>query len=253
MRNERSIGSGAARAARARTSPSSIVVLLAIAVAFGAVPPAAGQARPSLFVFVLTEVKARTLEQMLETELPAVDVTVYSRYGDFRKDLAASPPDAILAPSAVLEAEGLPAVVQGMVGTKATESYVLVTVGSTDPAAADLTVGSVDMLGRRNMPGVVGRLLGRATPPRIVTVTKLEDLLPLLQFGSAGAVLLPTRALAQLEQRTKLALRPHALAGEVGLPGVASRSSQGRTIAGRVKNLRAATNETLGVRRWQDR
>jgi hypothetical protein len=63
-----------------------------------------------------------------------------------------------------------------------TERYALISVGQPVDPASVTSVGAVDILGRQGMKEFVATLLG--VSPRIECVTKVEDLLPLLQLAS---------------------------------------------------------------------
>ena len=222
------------------------VLLLTTMVAFS-------QERPRLIVYLHTEVKSRALEVVLTRQMPGIEVTVCGRYRDFTRELSKSH-DAALALEPVLQANALTGDLRGIRGGRDTEPYVLLSSEGTIDAARfpSLVLGAVDVLGREGTTELVKSLLGLETAPEIKFVIKSEDLLPLLQFQSANAVLLPEREAVRTKTLTKLDLQITPLGTRVGLPAVAFRSDAGRQlIRPLVLGLDSATNGKLGVDSWR--
>src|SRR6185295_10518317 len=122
-----------------------------------------------------------------------------------RERLQSSPPDAAIAPAPVLEAFGQAVKLQGTLRGQPTEPYILLSAQTLSlESLASKTIGSVDLVGRSDLPGFVGSVLHLPNSPRIQRVTKVEDLLQLLRFGKADAVLLPERLVAGLKAKTKM-------------------------------------------------
>ena len=112
----------------------------------------------------------------------------------------------------------------------------------------------VDLLGRTGTQQLVSKLLSNPSV-ELRRVTKLEDLLPLLQFSAAGAVLVPGSAAKSFSERSRLRLRVHTLAdARVGLPALGVLRAEQRTFVLRqVQALDADTLRMLGVERWRAR
>ncbi|MFZ5895073.1 MAG: hypothetical protein ACOY0T_28695 [Myxococcota bacterium] len=185
--------------------------------------------------------------------MPLVDVIVCSRHRDFVREVERGF-DAALALQVVLEAQGLPVDVKGYRGGSDTEPYVLLSVGSSPDKSqfSKLVVGAVDLLGRERTGRLIATLLGLSTPPDLKYVTKSEDLLPLLQFGSANAVVLSEQEAQHLKALSKLDLRVLPLATRLGLPALSLRSEAGRRIVRTaVEGLDADTKRRLGVDTWR--
>src|SRR5262245_52848719 len=154
------------------------------------VESARADTKPKLLVFVPTDIQSLALQKMLAEALPGTDVVAFGRFRDFENGLAQKP-DAALTLTPVLKAKGLASSVVGSNNGSNVEPYVLVSAGKSVEANKVTSVGAVDILGRQGMKDLVTELLG--TTPNIERVTKVEDLLALLQFGSVDAVLLPER------------------------------------------------------------
>ncbi len=214
---------------------------------------ASSQQRPRLVVYLLTSVKPHALEAALSRQMPAVDVTVCSRYRDFVA-LLATQPDATLALEPVLVEHGQARDVRGLRAGQDSEPYVLLAVGANiDPSQfGRISVGTVDLLGRERTGKLVARLLGLANPPQVKYVIKTEDLLPLLQFRFADAALLPEAEAARIKSVSKLDLRVTPLSVRVGLPAASFRSEAGRLlIRPALFRLDAESNRKLGVDAWR--
>lgn len=224
--------------------------LLAMALAVSA--PLAASGTPRLYVFATADMRAQAFEKHLEAQLPGVDVTVFSRIHEFETALA-DRPEAAIAQRPVLEALGLRPELQGHAGDRATERYVLMSVNTpVSPAElAGKTLGVVDILGRKRMESFVGGIL--ATPsPKLKYVTHERDLLPLLQFNAAAAVVLSEAWAKRLREKSEMNLRTTSLNNEVGLPAVVFTSPQGKAaLEGKIRSANRAFNESLGVTQWR--
>jgi hypothetical protein len=218
-------------------------------------PLRAQVSRPSVYVYLHTETKSSSLEKTLRQQLPGLEVTVFGRFRDFEEAIARHKPDAVLALQPMLATLSLPPALQGTRGDRDWEPYVLLSEeGAPDGGPAARVVGVVDLLGRTGTQQLVIKLLGNATV-ELRRVTKLEDLLPLLQFSAAQAVLVPGSAAKSISERSRLRLRVHNLPeARVGLPALGLWSADKRAlILEQVQGLDASTLRMLGVDRWRAR
>lgn len=226
---------------------------LALCLALLVSVPVSSQLRPRLVVYLHTNIRARALEAALQNQMPAIDIVVCSRHRDFERELAQGF-DAALAQQPVLKAHNLGIDMRGTRGGDEKEAYVLLSIGTTVDKAdfARITVGAVDLLGREKTAAFVANLLGTKSPPEIKFVIKSEDLLPLLQFGTARAVLVSEREATHIKGLSKLDLRQTPLAERVGLAAISLRSDAGkRNIRAGIEGLDAETRRKLGVDAWR--
>jgi hypothetical protein len=200
-----------------------------------------------LLVFLHVSSKQRALQSALSDALPGVTVTAVGRIGDFDRALKDGT-DAVLALPVVLNAKGLIVQVQGVRGGATDETYSLVGADSAPSPGAVKSVGAVDILGRDGTNSFVQGLLG--SQPKVERVTKIEDLLPLLQVQTVEAILCPTRLVGELKSVTKLTLAQTDLAKRVGLPALASFGGPGADVASAVKQSTAAA-KAVGVESWK--
>lgn len=196
--------------------------------------------------------RAQAFEKQLEAQLPGVDVTVFSRIHEFETALA-DRPDGAIAQRPVLEALGLRPELQGHAGERSTERYVIMSanVPVSPGELAGKTLGVVDILGRKRMEGFVSGVLGTPSP-KLKYVTHERDLLPLLQFNAAAAVVISESWAKRLREKSEMNLRTTSLSNEVGLPAVVFASAQGKAaLDGKIRSAGRGFNDALGVTQWR--
>ena len=204
-------------------------------------------AAPQLLVFLHTAVKQRALQDALSSSLPGVSVTTVGRVADFERMLAEGP-DAVLTLPVVVRSKGLSVTLAGHRGGAASEKYVLVGADTAPVPSQVSSVGALDILGRAGTTTFVEGLLG--AQPKIVRVTKVEDLLPLLQMRRADGIVLPARLQAALASASRLKLAERELAGNVGLPAVAAVAGSGAAVVAAMRSLPVSTSRLVGVDSW---
>jgi len=223
--------------------------LASAAVAVAGLPTGADAAQLSLYVFLHSRLEARALGRLFEAALPGVDVWVLTRSRDFG-GVRTRNPDAVVALAPVLLANGFTPVLQGYKGGQPSESYVLLSTRAVT-ASSVTSVGAVDVLGRREMADFVSSLLG-GNQPQVAPVTKLADLLALLQLGAVDAVLLPARQANALISRTRLSLTVTRLESKgVGLPAFCPSTAGGQRMRGQFANLPVSLLQEIGVDSWR--
>jgi hypothetical protein len=208
----------------------------------------AGAARGRLLVFVQTTVKQRALQAIIQSALSELTVTAVGRIADFDRALEEAP-DAVLTLPIVLAARGMSPQVRGYRNGAPDEPYALVAVDALPNPASVNTVGAVDLLGRDGTNGFVRALLGNSV--KVERVTKVEDLLPLLQMQRADAVLIPSRLYSDLASTSSLHLVQHELPARVGLPAITGLGAGGIQAVDRVSKLAGEAARTLGTDSWR--
>lgn len=201
-----------------------------------------------LLVFLHVAVKQRALQTELEGALPHIAVTAVGRVGDFDRAIKDGQ-DAVLTLPLVLAAHGLALALRGLRGGSPDEKYALVGADAPPDPARVAAVGVLDMLGREGMNTFVHGLLGGT--PKVERVTKVEDLLPLLQMQRVQAVLLPARLFPEVKAASRMNLARNDLPAGVGLPALAVVGSGGPEVLAAVKKMPAAAARTLGVDQWR--
>ncbi len=214
--------------------------------------PTAGGATPRLVVFWPGRASS-TLERSMRTEMSGVDVRVVTRTGDFKRALS-SPTDAVMASPYVLRSNGLAPAMSAKSTSSGRYLAVALTRAPVKARIASQTVGVVDELGRNAMPAFVQKLLGSDKAPPLRRVTKVEDLLPLLQFEIAKTVLVRERDFAILEGRTQQKLYTLPLSASASPLAVAFADGGRRSVVERaVRGMGNQSKQSLGVDTWVTR
>ena len=229
--------------------------VVALAPVLGVSALAQAQRAPTLYVFVQSEVKAAPLERALTAKLGGLAITVFGKHRDLEQALSAAPPDALLAAEAVLTKQRIAPAIEGLRSDKSWEPYVLLFLENVTPDSLDgKTVGVVDMLGRDDMQTLVETVLG-SKRIKIKRVSKLEDLLSLLLFSAADAVLAGASAAQLIQQRSRLPLKAKEIMGSrLGLPAVGILNQHAReNVTRAVLSMDSTLNRMLGIERWRAR
>jgi len=213
----------------------------------------AQEGRPTLYVFLQLDVKPNVLEQSLQRQLPGLAVTVFGRFKDFQDGVTTKRPDAILAIPPLLDLDHTKPTLQGAKAGRDWEPYVLVLASNTQ-SLSGRTVGVVDLLGRDGTQAFATSLL-KTPDVKVKRVAKIEDLLPLLEFSAADAILMPSAMVKRLTERTRLPLAVRDLPGaHVGLPAAAVLKPAARDIVVRsLLGLESETKNMLGIDNWSSR
>ncbi|WP_437969261.1 hypothetical protein WMF04_08170 [Sorangium sp. So ce260] len=242
------------RAVLPRRAPAVLLaatLLLGICLLLLSPPTTAGPAT-TLYVYAVTPLRARALEQKIEESMPGVDVTVFGKLSDFKMALETSPPSAALSPRPVLASLNRHPDLQGLKAGSDAEQYLLVSTKSlTRDMLSSLRYGMVDLVERKALPNFVAGLLGVNGAPEVQRVTKIEDLLQLLQFQTADAVLLPERFRSDFESKSKMRFTMLSLStAKVGLVAVTFMSER-QFVEGAIRKLPKHVLADLGVDEWR--
>jgi len=193
-------------------------------------------------------VKQRAFQSLLGAGLPGVVTTAVGRAGDFERALQDSP-DAVLSLPVVLGANKLTPALRGFSRGSSEERYALVGAGSAPETSKVASVGALDLLGRDGTNRFVRRLVNQQA--RVERVTKIEDLLPLLQIQRVDAVLLPARLVAELRAASRLPLVERELELTVALPAVANTGPGGAALLAAISKMPRDVSKLLGVEEWR--
>jgi hypothetical protein len=214
--------------------------------------PAARADAGRVYVFAVLDLRPHVLEKMLEEQMPGVDVTVFGRVGDFSRALVEAPPDAALALSPVLTSFGLHPDLQGTLGGSPLEEYVVVSEEELQQGQlGSLAIGCIDLVGRKKLPAFVASVLGLSNEPEVMRVTKVEDLLQLLQFQRVRAILVAQRFLPELQARTKMQFNVLRLPSAKVLRMAMAFPGNRAAVEGLLRGLSRDVIERWGVDAWQ--
>ncbi len=208
----------------------------------------------TLYVFYPTTLSSKAMQTEIKNICPGIDITVFGRYRDFSVRVKEAPPDAILTKTQVVETiENFSVKLNGSRKGSAEEPYVFLSVDQKidTGSIADITVGVLDILGRKGMTELVGKFF--SPPPKIKRVTKMEDLLSLLTFDAAKAILIPEHYVAHFKKISQLnfAITP-AKEMKTGIVALAVKNggSADATVTA-IKGMDSAGTSLLEVDNWQ--
>jgi len=228
---------------------------LAVGIAFGGKERSAMAEEPiRLYAFLPALERTRAIEEALRRALPAIAITVFGRFADFAAAVAAEKPEGALSPSDTLRALGIGPSLLGVASGSPAEPYVMLTKspnGSLSELAGGI-VGVVDIVGRAELPRLVGRMLGLAVQPTVRRVLQIADLLPLLHLDLAPSVVLPERLSQDFQKMSHLNLRVLkpgvALLGRTALGYPTGKANAALELA--LRRSPASVRTILGVEGW---
>jgi hypothetical protein len=229
-------------------NPAAAALAVAGAAVVASTVGTAAAGSGSLLVYLHVSVKQRAFQSLLGAGLPGITTTAVGRIADFERALKDAP-DAVLTLPLVLAAQGFPTTLRGLARGASEERYALVGAGGVPDPARVASVGALDILGREGTQRFVRKLVGQQA--RVERVTKIEDLLPLLQMQRVEAVLLPARLFNELRAASRLALAARELEATVGLPAGASTGPQGASVLAAISKMPKDLSRLLGVEEWR--
>lgn len=221
---------------------------MTLAAAAVALADPARAAAGTLLVHLHVPMKQLAFQSRLGAGLPGVTATAVGRVADFDRALQDAP-DAVLTLPVVLDAKGLSLALRGAMRGSTEERYALLGTGNAPEPARVASVGAIDILGREGTNRFVRSLLG--SQAHVERVTKMEDLLPLLQLQQVEAVLLPARFVAELRAASRLTLSERELETTVGLPAAASTGPNGPAVLDAIRKMPNDLSRLLGVDEWR--
>ena len=209
-------------------------------------------AAETLYVFVPTEERANVMQDKIGSFCKSVEVTVFGRAKDFHKKVESDSPNAILSLMPVINhSAGYKPALNGSKNGSETEDYVLVSVdkGIDIAAVAGKKIGVVDLLGRKPMSTFITELFKAKV--KLKRVTKVEDLLPLITFGSVEGIFIAESLYTQLKSKSNLNLVATKLNMKIGLVSAAINSSTDKKVTECIAAFDSELNTTLGVDKWR--
>ena len=209
-------------------------------------------AAKSLYVFIPTEIRANVMQEKMGSFCSGIDITVFGRAKDFHRQVNANPPSAILSLEPVVKySKAFNTVLTGRKNGFETEGYVLVSIDKQLELAsiAGKKIGVVDLLGRKPMAEFITNLF--KTKIQLKRVTKVEDLLPLITFGSVDGIFISESIYSQLKLKSNLNLVETKPGIKLGLASAAIDSSNDRDVIQCIAAFDTKLNTILGVDEWR--
>ncbi len=209
----------------------------------------------SLYVFYPTKIPPNILQSKLIAACPGIEIIVFGRFKDFKTNVIEIPPDAILSkePVVSLFTDYSPNL-QGIRNGSTYELYVLLSVDEkVDPnSVTDTSLGILDILGRKGMGDFVKNFL--PSKPKLKRATKIEDLLPLLTFNMAKAIIVTDNLVDHFKEISKLNFVftpiPEMKAGIITL--ATKKNGSANKIVSAIKGMDKNDIIIMEVDNWKD-
>lgn len=213
---------------------------------------------PTLYLFSPSYIKANLMQNIIGELCPKVQVSVYGKSKDFRKQVQQFSPDGVIAAPLILNTfSGYKPVLMGEKSGNVETQLYLVSVGEAVQEAelAGKKIGVIDLLGRKPMTQYVKSLLGEVSTKR---VGKSEDLLPLLNFNAADVLFITESELRDLTKTTQLKLKIVTTKFKLELPVMATLDVASgdpineKRLVDCVRLFDTVVFEYLNIEKWRD-
>jgi len=222
---------------------------LILALSLGAGGSMAG---PKVYVFFPSLLRPNAIQSALSEKCSGLDITVFGRLADFQGQMTQAPPEAVVAPGSVLDQYGAyKHILKGALKGASAEALVFLSVGKSvdEGSIGTINLGVVGFLDRAKLSGWVSSVVGGQ--PKLKNVTKVEDLLPLLTFKSADAVLVQESAAKEIKAKSQTNLIETKAKGRYELVGVGVKDDGvAKAVEAAFKSLGAKEKAMLGVDGW---
>src|SRR5262249_25489739 len=148
-------------------------------------------ATPSLYV-----VGRKGVERTLSQSMRGIEVRTFASVAELKTAMNAQTPDAVFGPPSALQQAGLVPSLLGTTGQKVGYSVASFRSDLSREQLSTVTLGALEESGKKATEQRVNQLIGGKAKLR--RVQKVEDLLPLLQFKMADAIVVKDVQLAQI-------------------------------------------------------
>lgn len=168
-----------------------------------------------IYVFAPTLTKSNVIEKEMAAHLKSHTLKAFGRYSDFKSMVESQRPVAVVAPLATLRELGFLEKVrlQGIVDGSIAQPLVLLSLDKPlgSGVLGSASVGLVSIMDRTALKKYLERQIPAKPKPN--PTTKVEDLLPLLTFQSAMAILVTDAQAKQIKARSQANLVVQTLPG----------------------------------------
>jgi|GEM_PF-6141650 len=158
-----------------------------------------------LFVFAPNFAKPNLVEKEIGAKVPSASVKAFGRFNDFKAMVASAKPALLIAPAETVRSLGLEDHIRLRGVLKGLTSEALMLVSLNKPINLNeltgKTIGIVATVERTDLKLMLESEL--KSKPKLNAVTKLEDLIPMLTFQSAEAVLVTSSQAEEFKKRSQ--------------------------------------------------
>jgi len=222
---------------------------------------APGAEKPKLFVYIPSTIRPAVFEKQLQKDCPSLNVTFYGHHRPLSKAIRQAAPAAFISLEPVVDQtryDMFERALTGMRDGKDWEPYLLLSREVIDKSKLDqIDIGVVDILSRSKMKVMLSEMLG-IEAPKYTPVTKMADLLALLQVKQADGILVRQElAKTYFRRRTEMTLFDNVVpSAKMGLPVLVVLKgvdpAQKQALIDAIKALGNEMNAKLGVELWKE-
>lgn len=207
----------------------------------------------SVYVFANTLTKPAVIEKSLETKIAGANVKVFARYADFQALVQKDNPAVIICPPLAKDAAkiGGQIALSGVAKGGTEQNMLWVSIDQEFDLAANkgANIGLLDLAGRAPMRGFLSKVAGGDA--KIKLASKLEDLLPMLTFKSADAVLVTESDFDAIKSRSQATLKTKSAGTKMGNLVVINNGAGADKAVASIKGLSKNELSMLGIEQWK--
>lgn len=206
-----------------------------------------------LYVYFPTTIKPMILEKNISDVCPNISVTVFGRYHDFITMVGTDNPDGVLIKTPLIkELSSYTISKRGVWKNKITDDYVFLSTQEINPTEIGAgVIGILDFMSKKNMDEFAASFFN--TQPKVKSVTKMEDLLSLLTFNMANAILIPDSYISYFKSKSQLDFKVVLIVNNsaeiIALCIKSGKSSSNLELV--VQKFTGSINSSLGVESWK--
>ncbi len=146
-----------------------------------------------LYIFYPSTFDYQSMQDKIDSTVPGVAITVFSRFDDFVLKMKAEPPEAIITKPILIQEQfsDYEVMLNGVRNGKTEDNYVILTIDSNFTSKSitnESIIGIIDILGRTGMKTFVNRQF--SIEPKIKRVSRIGDLLPFLSLDIATGIMI---------------------------------------------------------------
>lgn len=211
--------------------------------------------KETLYVFLPSTSRPKVIQERLSKACKNIEIISFGKIEDLKARIVSAPPTAVLSlPKVLALFDEYSVVFSGTINGSREQKYVLLSVDKKAKldGLATARVGVVDFLGRREMEKFLGLQLPAL--PKFKRVTKVEDLLPLLNFKMVDAILLPDSHVSFLQGKSKLNLVATQIKdSKLAVTALAVRTPQkSNNLIQTIRSLNDEIKRLLEVEGWSE-
>jgi hypothetical protein len=209
-----------------------------------------------LYIFYPSTFDYQSMQNKMDTELPDISITVFSRYDDFALKVKAEPPEAIITKPILIQDQfnDYEVILNGIRSGKTEDNYVVLSIDSNfaiKSITSESIIGIIDIMGRAGMKTFVNRQF--SIEPKIKRVSRIGDLLPFLSLDIAAGIIIESvfidyfKSTSQL-QFTEIPL-PESTTGVIAF--AVKKGKQAEKSLNSLKQNKKSICELFYIQQWK--